>query len=129
VHEVGVHRADAELALGRTARFEPEVAADGVDELLDDLPHAAYFAPGVEELRGAGESIGLAAEDADLRWRIHLLPDRFDWVRHETDATEGDVVVRGAAGDLLLALYGRPATVSVTGDAALWERWLRDSAI
>src|SRR5690606_2792135 len=45
VHELGVHRADAELALGIDVAFDPAVAADGVDELLDNLPQAASFAP------------------------------------------------------------------------------------
>ena len=38
--------------------MEPEVAADGVDELLDNLPQAAYFAPGVAGAPGDGEVLG-----------------------------------------------------------------------
>ena len=132
VHEIGVHRADAELAVGTTPVFEPDVAADGIAELLDNLPHAEYFAPNVAKLRGDGESIGLRAIDLDAQWQIHLRPDRFVWVRHDigaADEADCEVVVSADAGDLLLALYGRPAAVTVTGDPALWERWRTNSAL
>jgi uncharacterized protein (TIGR03083 family) len=126
VHEVGVHRADAELALGLAPTFEPEVAADGVDELLDNLPHAAYFAPAVATLRGGG-TIDLHAPDAATSWLLTLVDDGFRWERTESVGT--DVEVTAAAGDLLLAMYGRPASIEVDGDVALWDRWIRDSAI
>jgi uncharacterized protein (TIGR03083 family) len=128
VHEVGVHRADAELALGLEVTMEPEVAADGVDELLDNLPHAAYFAPGVDQLRGDGERIALEAPDAGATWRITLLPDRFTWERTEGPAS-GEVVARSPARSLLLGLYGRPACIELDGDEDLFDRWIRDSAI
>ena len=126
VHEVGVHRADAELALGLVPTFEPEVAADGIDELLDNLPQAAYFAPAVADLRGSG-TLDLHAPDAGTSWLITLVEDGFRWER--TEAIGTDVEVTAAAGDLLLAMYGRPAAFEVGGDVALWDRWVRDSAI
>jgi uncharacterized protein (TIGR03083 family) len=126
VHEIGVHRADAQLALDLVPAFAPEVAADGVDELLDNIPHAAYFAPAVETLRGSG-TLDLHAPDAGTSWLITLVEDGFRWERAESVGT--DVEVTAAAGDLLLALYGRPAAVEVPGDLDLWERWLRDSAL
>ena len=126
VHEIGVHRADAELALGLVPTFDPEVAADGVDELLDNLPQAATFAPAVATLRGSG-TLDLHAPDAGVSWLVTLVADGFRWERTESVGT--DVEVTAAAGDLLLALYGRPAPIELDGDLALWERWVRDSAI
>ena len=126
VHELGVHRADAELALGIDVAFEPEVAADGIDELLDNLPHAAYFAPAVDELRGDGEVLGLRATDSGHSWRITFLPDRFQWQRAEGAS---DALVEAPARDLLLGLYGRPACLGVSGDDELFDRWSRNSAI
>ena len=126
VHEVGVHRADAELALGVVPTFDPEVAADGIDELLDNLPQAAAFAPAVATLRGSG-TLDLHAPDAGTSWLITLVEDGFRWERTESVGT--DVEVTAPAGELLLAAYGRPATIEVDGDRALWERWIRDSAI
>jgi uncharacterized protein (TIGR03083 family) len=124
--ETLVHRADAELALGREPVVDPRLAADGIDEFLANLPHATYFVAGVGELRGSGESIALAATDADETWRIRLLPAGhvWDWGRGEATAT-----VRGAVADLLLAVYGRRAVrdtarFEASGDVDLAERAL-----
>lgn len=132
VHEIGVHRADAELALGSTPEFDPSVAADGIEELLDNLPHAAYFAPNVDLLRGDGEVLALGAPGA--AWRITFLPDQFDWrpgdgADDEAAPDASATVIGPTAGDLLLALYGRPAALEVTGDESLWDRWRANSAI
>lgn len=132
VHEVGVHRGDAELALGIGVTFDPDIAADGVSELLDNLPHAAYFAPGVQELRGEGEAIGLHATDIDAQWQIRLQSHGFRWARHDdhaADAADCDVEAAAPARDLLLALYGRPACVNITGNAALFDHWIAHSAL
>jgi uncharacterized protein (TIGR03083 family) len=126
VHEIGVHRADAELALGREVAFDPEVAADGVSELLDNLPHAAYFAPGVEKLRGDGEVLGFEATDAGVSWRVTLEPDAFHW---SLDTGPASTTVRAPARDLLLALYGRPACIDLVGDDDLFDRWIANSAL
>lgn len=40
VHETAVHRVDAELALGITPQVDPAVAADGVEEFLENLPRS-----------------------------------------------------------------------------------------
>lgn len=69
LHESTVHRADAEFAVGREPDIDPAVAVDGVDEFLDNLPHAAYFAPAVTELKGDGDRIVWRAEDAGERWQ------------------------------------------------------------
>jgi uncharacterized protein (TIGR03083 family) len=129
VHETGVHRADAELAVGRSPSFDPDVAADGIDELLDNIPAAASFAPHVDELRGDGEIIGLVAtDDTALGWRIELLPDCFTWVRTPGAPDGADATVAMRAGDLLLALYGRLPAVAA-GSQELWDFWKDHSAI
>jgi hypothetical protein len=83
--------------------------------------------------------IGLDAADTGDQWRITLHPDRYDWKRGGGDArvrgagTPGDeVVVRGSASDLLLALYGRSAPgdrVVVEGDGELFTFRLERSAL
>jgi uncharacterized protein (TIGR03083 family) len=133
VHETIVHRADIELAVGREPVIDPRVAADGVDELLDNLPCAAYFAPRVQNLRGEG-FIHLHATDGDLgsagEWMIALRPDGFGW---EHAHGKGTVAVRGTATDLLLLAYGRRALddprFETFGDLGVMARWLEDSAI
>ena len=79
LHETTVHRADAELALGRDPTIDADTAADGIDELLDNLPCAVYFAPNVAELRGDGESIQLEGADVDVHWVVRLESTGFSW--------------------------------------------------
>jgi hypothetical protein len=130
LHETTVHRADAELALGRDPFIDGDIAADGIDELLDNLPCAAYFAPNVAALRGDGESMQLEATDADVRWLVRLEPDGFTWKRQRADAS---VSVHGTVADLLLLLYRRlpvaDARFVCAGDIAVLTRWLASSAL
>ena len=131
VHETGIHRADAELTAGRTPSFDPEVAADGVDELLDNLPHAAYFAPAVAELRGSGETLAFVAKDLETAWRIDLGADGFSWARATPASGDAEAALTATAGDLLLTLYGRRPVGpdEVTGDRSLVDRWIANSSL
>jgi uncharacterized protein (TIGR03083 family) len=131
LHETAIHRADADLAVGVEPRVDAEVAADGIDELLDNLPSAVHFAPGVAELRGDGDVITLVASDADLGWRITLEPVGFRWER--ADDTSADVTITADAGDLVLLLYGRrdpdDDRVKITGERPLLDHWLASSSL
>lgn len=128
--ETTIHRADLELAKGTAPEVEARVAADGIDEFLDNLPHAAYFAPQVKELRGTGERIRFQATDLDIRWTIALFPDGLDW-HHSSD--EANVRVEASAPDLLLFVYGRKGPeddgVKAVGHPGILERWRTNSAI
>lgn len=130
LHETTVHRVDAELALGLAPSIDAGVAADGIDEFLDNLPRAASFAPEVAELRGHGESLRFHAVDEGVQWRVVLAPDGFTWDHGAGDAL---VAVTGAAADLLLLAYGRyrpdDSRFSVAGDEAVLAHWLAHSAI
>lgn len=130
LHETTVHRADAELALGREPAIDVAAALDEVDEFLDNLPHAASFAPNVAKLRGDGETLRFECTDADVGWLIRLEPDGFTW-RHGSG--EANVTVHGAAADLVLLTYGRlePADgrFEVAGDGAVLASWFENSAI
>ena len=66
--------------LEREPDIAPEVAVDGIDEFLDNLPGAAYFAPSVTELKGDG-TLAWHATDTGDRWRIRLEAERFSWAR------------------------------------------------
>lgn len=127
--ETTIHRADVELARGREPDVEPDTAIDGIDEFLDNLPHARYFAPRVDELRGTGERLALRATDRDVAWAVDLLPDRFEWSHDGA----GDVraSVEGSVEDLLLFAYGRraPEALIVRGDAELVDSWVANSQI
>jgi uncharacterized protein (TIGR03083 family) len=130
LHESAIHRADAEQALGREPAFDAEVAADAVDELLENLPSAAYFSPGVVELKGNGETIGLTT-DVGAAWLIEFDPEGYAWSRGRgRDAT---VEVRGPLTPMLLAVYRRQRPdengLTVDGDRAVLEHWLAHSAL
>lgn len=130
LHETTVHRADAELALGHSPSIDADIAVDGLDELLENLPRAAYFAPDVEKLRGDGESLRFRAVDADVQWRVVLWPDRFTWDHEGGDAT---VTVATTAADLLLLAYGRlspdDTRFAVSGDQGVLTHWLDHSSL
>jgi uncharacterized protein (TIGR03083 family) len=130
LHETAVHRADAELALGREPEIDPDVAADGIEELLTNLPYGRRTAGGLADLPGGGETVHLHATDRDGEWMITLGPDGMTWRRGHG---KGDAAVRGPAVLLLLFVYGRvppdDARLSVFGDGALLRTWLEKTAL
>lgn len=131
-HETAVHRADAELALGREFDLEPDLAADAISEWLDALssPQAVEFRPEFAELRGEGQILHLHATDPGLgeagEWTVHRTPSGPVW---EHGHTKGAVAVRGAVVDLLLVLLRRvsadQAPIEVLGDQAMLAHWLQ----
>jgi hypothetical protein len=103
-----------------------DIAVEGIDELLSNLPHAAYFAPGLAELRGDDECIALHATDTDATWLIRLVPAGYAW---DWSSGPADVTLRGRAADLLLGLYRRreaddAGRFAREGDLALLDRFL-----
>jgi uncharacterized protein (TIGR03083 family) len=130
--ETAVHRTDAEQAIGRAASIDANLAVDGIDELLDNLPGAAYFAGNVTELRGNGESLRFDATDMGDTWLIELQPDGFSW-RHDASAAPVTVGLRGSAAELFMLLWRRLPLGSprfeVSGDETVLMRWLDKSAL
>lgn len=127
LHETAIHRADAELTLGIEPHIADAVAADGVDEFLDNAPCAEYFAPNVAKLRGDGESIFL--NGGDVSWLITLEPEKFVWNHGSGDAA---VTVDGSLADLNLLMWGRRKPgdgLAVHGDQALLSRWIENSSL
>jgi uncharacterized protein (TIGR03083 family) len=90
--ETLVHRWDAEHALGRASRLDPELAGDGVAEVIDTfVPRQVRLG----RIAAAAHAVGLTAADTGSAWTLG----------------PGDPVasVRGTAADLLLLLWGRRA--------------------
>jgi uncharacterized protein (TIGR03083 family) len=121
--ETGLHRWDAELAVGRApGAFPAHLAADGIDELL------AWHAParlGGHDGIDIGGSLHLHCTDADGEWTVHTDDGVYRLTR---DHTKGDAAVRGPAGTLLLALWRRipldAAGLEVFGDAEVARRFV-----
>ncbi|MHA7957044.1 maleylpyruvate isomerase family mycothiol-dependent enzyme [Streptomyces sp. L500] len=137
--ETLVHRADAERALGLSPRIDRELAVDGIDEFLTNLPFASLFAPRTAELRAPDRTVRFCCTDGDGDgsgdWLIRLRPDGFGLVPAGTGTTgpdTADATVRGTAADLLLLLYGRLDRESdafrLEGDRELLAHWFAHSA-
>jgi predicted lipid carrier protein YhbT len=121
-HETIVHRADAEAsAAGRigASRVEPaELAADGIDELLDFI---ALRARGGRPA-GVSGSYHFHTTDVPGEWVVVFDGDRVTVRREHAKA---DVAVRGPASDLELFLYNRRGSegLEVFGGSAAVAAW------
>jgi uncharacterized protein (TIGR03083 family) len=130
-HETAVHRADAELALGREFTLEADLATDAISEWLGvlSLPQAVEHRPELAELRGEGQILHLHSTDPGLgeagEWIVRRTPSGPVW---EHGHTEGDVAVRGPVVYLLLVMMRRvppsDAPIDVLGDASVMAHWL-----
>ncbi|MFN0026446.1 MAG: maleylpyruvate isomerase family mycothiol-dependent enzyme [Acidimicrobiales bacterium] len=122
VHETAIHRRDAEDAIGQPSGFDTELAADGIDELLDlwipmRFPHKDFGA--------TGQTIALAPTDRESAWSITVQPERTVWQRSDVVPAKTDVIARGTASDLYLFVWNRLAVaqLEVSGNADLLARW------
>jgi uncharacterized protein (TIGR03083 family) len=110
VHELAVHRWDAETIGGDPAPVPPDVAEDGIAEFFE-----VFVATGIAAglVPAAQVTLVLEATDTGTR-RVQHLPD------------PGPVTtLRGTASDLLLALWRRrdPLALHVDGPRTPLERW------
>jgi uncharacterized protein (TIGR03083 family) len=123
--ELSIHRWDFENAIGEPLPIDPTLAADGVDELLEEFtipPRATFQSEGiVKRFAGTGQRLRFEATDIDKAWTITTHGDRWD----VSDDGEGDVTARGTASDINLFTWGRlpPTALASTGDASLLDLW------
>lgn len=122
--ETLVHRWDAENAVGRAGPLDPELSADGVDEMLFVMvgEGGAY--------RGPPFRMTVTTSDAEGAWTLHAedgASPRSSKGLDEGDAGYPVVTLDGAAEDVLLFLWGRrgPDAVRLGGDAAARAALLR----
>ena len=127
LYEAVVHRADAELALGREPRIRSRLAADGIEEFLTNIQCFPWVAERLRELDADGQTVHFHSSDYEGEWIVTLNGGSYTWERGHKRAT---VAVRGTASDLLLLVYGRlPASrFTVMGDDLLLAQWLSKSA-
>jgi uncharacterized protein (TIGR03083 family) len=124
-HETAVHGWDASHAAAAERPIPAEIAVDGIDEQLDNVPLMLAFRPELAAaLPDAGETIHLHATDAEGEWLIRCTGDGIETTREHA---KGDVAARGPASDLFLFLVGRvaPSELEVFGDPTLLDRWQR----
>lgn len=113
-HETAVHRLDAEHAAHGPdvphLVFEPEFAADGIDEALHVM--VARF-----PTEGAG-TVLVHAADAGRAWLVTLTEDDTPKIGNGT-VIDTDASLVGTADAVYRALWKRPSTAVVNGDPAL----------
>lgn len=122
-HETAVHRLDAEHAKSRLGPggvheplFDPDLAVDGVDEVLGVLV-PAHEEWDDHDLQGR---VLFHAADAERAWLIEFQPRQAPRVGPPVDsALEADATVAGTADALYRHAWGRPSQTSVTGDTDL----------
>ena len=123
LHELALHRYDAQTARGAPRAIDPAVAADGIDEVL-----GALITLRERTGQARGQTMHLHGTDGAERadhadeWLVTLHPDRIEVVRAHA---KGDLALRGAVSDLELLLYGRPTLGDVQrfGDPSVLDQW------
>ncbi len=131
-HEALIHRVDAELAAGERTAMDPQLSADGIDELLRVMYGAV---PAWGSLAAdPGQTVRVRATDTGDTWLVTVGqftgtdPDdqaSYDQpgmvIADHDPGTEAAAEVSGSAADLDCWLWNRPALapVSLTGDAAV----------
>jgi uncharacterized protein (TIGR03083 family) len=124
-HETTIHAVDAlSAALGRYPRaddtwIDPEIAVDGIDELL-----TGFLPRPMSRLRtDEPTTVAVLPDDADQRWLVALSGQAPVTARGLGD-DEADVVLRGPAVALYLTLWNRSDEVTAEG-LDLWAEGAR----
>jgi uncharacterized protein (TIGR03083 family) len=114
--ETAVHRWDAQNAVGDPKQIDPDLAVDGIDELL------SVWLPAMTPIEDPPKtSVHIHTTDAEGEWLAVL--DEVPVVTREH--AKGDAALRGQASDVLLYLCGRidASTLEIHGDQAVLERF------
>lgn len=117
-HETTIHRADAELAAGKLTQVDPQVAVDGIDELL-----TGFVARRRGRLRTEQpKTLSVQASDAEAAWHVTVSAEPVVTVRSDQPA---DATLRGPASDVYLALWNRLSfgALDAFGDAEVLRIW------
>ena len=117
-HETLIHRWDAENAVGDPGPLDSDLAADGVDELVEViLPFQVGHATDLPE-----GTLHLHRTDGEGEWLCRISEGRLEAERIHA---RGDVAVRGTGEQLDLVLWRRmtPGDVEVFGDAGVLAAW------
>jgi uncharacterized protein (TIGR03083 family) len=119
-HETTIHRVDAELAAGPPSAIDPQLAADGVDELV-----SCFITRRGGRLKAdPARTLGLTTRDTADSWVLTIGPDGTA-TRHDA-GVDAECVARADAEDLYLALWSRrdPNALEVEGDRAVLDLFL-----
>lgn len=123
-HETTIHAVDALAArLQRTptaaeAAIDPDLAADGIDELL-----RGFFTRGTSRLAtGEPFTIAVRPDDTARGWLVRVGTRRITSER-STSEPDADVVFAGSAAQLYLGLWNRGDEIRASGRTEVLARW------
>lgn len=120
--EIAIHRFDAEHACDIPSHFEPEFAADMLDELLSGFA-ARPRRNGAKDIEVESDRVlHVHAEDVDEHWFLTIGRAAIQTTREGGDA---DLTVAATAAELYLLMWNRTdeSTVTLTGDPRLMDIW------
>ena len=122
--ETAVHAWDAANAVGSSMVIESALASDGIDEFLVN-----FLPRGRESVPAVGGSVHIHCTDVAGEWTITQTDARTFVVAHEH--AKGTCAIRGAASDVLLALWRRLplSRVEIIGDAGVAQRFVDHTAL
>jgi uncharacterized protein (TIGR03083 family) len=129
-HELAIHRWDAEQAQGTATWFDPVLAVDGVEELLDywvsgpvAFPQRHGGGPSWSDFGGTGQRVCLQATDSDEGWVVTLDGATAGWLRGRDEGA--DVTARAKLSEFYLLVWKRQniERLETQGDTGLLERW------
>lgn len=114
--ETAVHRVDAQSAFDEITPVDPELAVDGVDEVLHRMLAGDWSNEPIERV-GDGERIEV--KPGGQCWLVTLQPKSVQV--GDSDGASVDATVSGAPSDVLLWLWGRAddQAVDLGGDLAV----------
>ena len=111
-------------AVGAPDPIHPDLAVDGVDELLDVWAPLVLTGRDGIDIGGSVQLHTLGAAGAE-EWTLRTDDGLFSVGRAQNS---GDVTIEAAASDLLLLLWRRisadTSSLAVSGDRAVLDRWL-----
>jgi len=125
-HETAIHRADAESASGVRPEYEPDFAADGIDELIMGFGQRRKYRPSAD----GDASMQVRATDTGHAWHVAAEGGRLQARREDAgpdSASPAACTVTGPASGLYLFLWHRSdaaqAGVTISGDAGFLDTW------
>lgn len=118
-HETSIHRYDIETAVDDVQPIEPELAVDGIDEVLTVMVQRGRSIQGSEP-NPEGTTGSVVVESGGKSWFVGLLPHDIEVATEAGD--EPDAVISGQPSEVLLWLWGRgPLPEAMTRQPAAAE--------
>jgi uncharacterized protein (TIGR03083 family) len=125
-HETAIHRADADSASGIRPGYDPDFAADGIDELITGFGQRRKYRPSAEP----GGGLWARATDTGHAWYVGTEGGRLQARReHAGSEPSGPAActVTGPASGVYLFLWNRSdaaqAGVTISGDTGFLDLW------